>query len=75
MFPNALQPLNLYILIEVGLVNNAELFVHIKTFLSVVCIDKVLPPSPSFYWGKKAEEDTSLLLVSVKEVKIKGVKG
>ena len=64
MFPNALQQLNWYILIEAGLVNNAKFFLHVKTFLSVVYIDKVLPPSPSFYWGKKVEEDTSLKTVA-----------
>ena len=53
MFPNALQPLNWYILIEAGLVNNAEFFVHIKTFLSVVCIDKVLPHLPLSTGGRR----------------------
>ena len=68
MFLNALQQLNWYILIEAGLVNNAEIFVDIKTFLSVVYIDKVLPPSPSFCWGKRWKKTyhLRLLLVSVK---------
>ena len=43
MFSNALQQLNWYILIEAGLVNNADFFVDIKT-------------SPSFCWGKKVED-------------------
>ena len=64
MFSNALQQLNWYILTEAGLVNNADFFVDIKTFLSGVYIDKVLPPSPSFCWGKKVEEDISLQTVA-----------
>ena len=43
MLSNALQQLNWYILIEAGLVNNADFFVDIKT-------------SPSFCWGKKVED-------------------
>ena len=64
MFSNALQLLNWYILIEAGLVNNTDFFVDIKAFLSVVYIDRVLPPSPSFCWGKKVEEDISLKAIA-----------
>ena len=64
MFSNALQQLNWYILIEAGLVNIADFFVDVKTFLSGVYIDKGLPPSPFFCWGKKVEEDILLKAVA-----------